>query len=497
MSSSERVACKEDAIPIAFRLICGFGWLVATVSAVAGTIALDPTRVGGITVALCTFLFLVEARRRRLWPRFDSSSPWMWGLMGAAVLGRLIWWIMDDSVPVSDFRTYLELGRTWAEQGVFGLEGPSNHRPAGVPALIAGLIRLGLPPVSSFRLLNVGFVFATAWALFRCVRDGSGTAAVGWASAAAWLSLPSTVLGVSLLGTEFAFMALLAGYLWAATRIEAHGATWLVSVWGGLSIGLACHFRPEAQLLPPFVLGMSAVFRPSHRGRRALRHGLVVLVMVITLLPWAVRNSQAFDRFWLTSSAGGFAFFLANHPGATGSHVDALPADFVALDEVERNREGFERGLRWIRENPAAFLRLIPLKWYQVFRTQQAFVSGALVPSQRWRSLLVPAHGLTQVAYLVLLGLAGLAVWRGHISAALGIAVVTPWVLKLGMHVFFHGEPRYQVTVLPSLCLLAGLGWAGIGPGRRGDWLQAETSPVGVEREAGSVPCSQPSTAEK
>ena len=129
---------------------------------------------------------------------------------------------------------------------------------------------------------------------------------------------PTLVGSSSLLLTETPFVtciALLWLVAWPLLKLEGDSLTrWICS---GAVAALCVHTR-ESSIL--FVAALVLLVLFVRRDRRALAGTMtVVLIVFLSLFPWAYRNSKVLGQWcWLTSR-GGISLYDGVRPGATGA----------------------------------------------------------------------------------------------------------------------------------------------------------------------------------
>jgi 4-amino-4-deoxy-L-arabinose transferase-like glycosyltransferase len=96
---------------------------------------------------------------------------------------------------------------------------------------------------------------------------------------------------------------------------------------------------------------------------------LPVIVLVLAILPFTLRNYASFGQFVLLNTNAGYAFFWANHPihGDTfipilpedgPTYLDLIPQELRGLDEAALDRALMQRGLAFVVEDPIRYIRL-------------------------------------------------------------------------------------------------------------------------------------------
>ncbi|MCP4423366.1 MAG: hypothetical protein GY803_02630 [Chloroflexi bacterium] len=159
--------------------------------------------------------------------------------------------------------------------------------------------------------------------------------------------------------------------LWSfdlAIRISRSEKTeWRQWVWLGIALGTAVLLRQLFLLFIPFLLlWLWFVKRP-----KLIRLALPLVIVVLMMLPFTIRNYLAFDKIVPLNTNSGYAFFWGNHPiyGAKfipilppemGSYYSLLPQELLemGLNEAELESELLARGLGFVFDDPGRYLLL-------------------------------------------------------------------------------------------------------------------------------------------
>jgi hypothetical protein len=394
---------------------------------------------------------------------FQPSSRDRWllvAIVAAAVVVRL--GLMFQGLgKLDDPDRYLVLARSLVEGQGFAINGRATaYRPPFYPILLVPLVgslsRSALPlGVGALHLiLGVGTVlltFATArrWGLSprRCL------------VAAGVVAFDPVLVGQSrVVMTETPAAFLVAATLAALSVPGLRGAAL-----GGLGFGLASLCRPS--LLPPALLTALAglMVGPGGWKVRASRSGVLVMVTVLTLVPWAWRNNLVFGEPIWTTTHGGYTLALANNWAYYADVLDGWPGGAwsgtnqdIWIFEVGRKTAGMtepesDRFLRseafaMLVERPRDFVRA---SVERVKRFWGFAPSGAVYPRWlRWLSRL-----WTAPLWLALgLGLCRRSVWRWPEIAApslmLGLTLV---------HLVFWTDMRMRAPLMPAIALIVAI----------------------------------------
>jgi len=282
----------------------------------------------------------------------------------------------------------------------------------------------------------------------------------GLAAGALMIFFPHLLIFTKQILTESLYLFLLVALLAVLILPTSLERMWVWSL-TGLVVGLLILVRREALL--PAVLLTIAIFglRIQARSHRMLLAGITIaFVALLVVAPWLWRNYQAFGTPILSSSSG-INFMVGNNPLARGGYTPPPPewqAQYSGLDELARDRKAWELSLEWMRENPLAFVRLLPAKWSYLWGK-----AGNLVLDLA-DVILIPFY---------LFGIYRLyrrrAGWQ-MIAVITGVLVLT----NLFIGLLYVGGWRYRLAIYPALFLLAAFGI----PERVMQWFEKFRLPV-------------------
>lgn len=158
----------------------------------------------------------------------------------------------------------------------------------------------------------------------------------------------------------------------------------------GLALGVAALLRQLILLFVPFLFIWIVWIAISQRSMRwavgtinllkPAATGLLVSVLVLfaMIVPWTVRNYEAFGRFVPLNTNSGYAFFWGNHPIYGTDFVpilpgnlyyELIPADLRILDEAALDQALLKEGVGFVLEDPGRVMLLSAsrIKYYFQF----------------------------------------------------------------------------------------------------------------------------------
>jgi hypothetical protein len=417
----------------------------------------------------------------------------------------------NDSIVAyqgNDALAYERIAAALYEDGRYGtpeMRSPSDWSP-GAPLFYAGVyfLRGGVDPEAA-RVAVAILGMALILLVYLIGRRLAGPLAglVGALLAAiypAFLDNNEQLLSEPI--AAFTLAAAVLSFLWAADG----GGAWRWAV-PGLFLGATALTRPEYL---PFaavfaLLALALIARRRGLGNAVLASGLLVVAFLVPLAPWAVRNYIVLDRFVPVTTGGGKALFVATYLPGKGRQLPVKRAlikrftgdSYVTPEEV-RNTEmknlldrvarkypdmerdaalariGRENFRKYIRERPGAYLRMVAVKMWNVWRRG----SGPTMRATGW----IAFH--YAVLALALAGLAMLA-WKRRWEFLL-LALLIGGITLLGG--LLLAVPRRNVPLMPLVLALAGTGFTWLASAIAG-WLgdRRRARPRATPARAGST----------
>ncbi len=195
--------------------------------------------------------------------------------------------------------------------------------------------------------------------------------------------------------------------------------------------------------------------------------GLFVLMTIVVIAPWTIRNYTVFKQFVPLETKGGVNFWLGNSPFTPGDFIRnvwkvGVREPMLAVlpqDEIARDRAAYALGLNYVSQNPFVFIGRMPYKFADFWGFERNLVDVADAThanrSGGWNSLSkIAADFLSDVIYVLV------------VLAAVGGLVLSPdnrYKLLIGgfmlyfvaVHVAVFGDARFHFPLIPFLAMYA------------------------------------------
>ena len=335
--------------------------------------------------------------------------------------------------------------------------GPTAHVAPAWPFLLHLVYRgLGLTRTAGYVTWAMGIVvYATMFALLPWVslRLGVGAAPgvlAGFAGAILWIAWPDPAQALAGLAMELVLVAFVSR--WSGARPGL-----LSSLLVGVGCALALHAQPA---LLPVVAGCMAFELWWRRHERAwVGTTVLALGVMLTSVPWTVRNYRALGAPVFMRSNLGLELRMAFHEGAHADlevshqrggarHPRTSTAEAVRvreLGEVSYMREARDEAAAWVAAHPTEALRLVGQRFLYY-----------------WFGPLHDPPVAAAYAALTLLAAVGLVRLMRALSSPQQAALVIPLLMFPLIYYVMSYMTRYRLPLdwLLLLCAAAGiLGW--------------------------------------
>lgn len=345
---------------------------------------------------------------------------------------------------------------------LLGPTGPTAWMAPLYPYLLAGIFKLfGIySGTSAGVILGLQALFAalTTIPLFLIAQRCFGVP-TAYLAAWVWALFPYSIYLASDFVWESALTTLLLTWLiWLAMNFDRPRGWWAWAGWG-LLWGVAALANPAVLAVLPVGVGWVVLRLRRQRVGWIARLGALVVVLVLTVLPWELRNHRRLhrwiplrDNFWLEVYVGNNWKTLHGWPD--DRHPTDTPAEWAAfqqLGEVRYMDLKREQALAFIHHHPVIYLRLVVRRILNTWTGYWNFAPAYLAeePYDRWNIFFATP--------LSLLALTGLVVaWRQRIEGSgllLAVFAVYPVVYYLT-----HSAMRYRHPIDPEIVMVAAYG---------------------------------------
>jgi hypothetical protein len=382
---------------------------------------------------------------------------------------------------VRDYGTYLKLAQSLYTTGDYSDFSEGNFvnpadtvawRPPGTSLLYGLPMSMGVPPQMSVWIINALIALIVLFFVRSSLESRQAKAPV-WAVVIAGIIVCFTTLPFMLLPiSHFPVIATLAVLLLLVPTRYRHLLRLSLFRWllAGFLVGASALFRPnlilEAAIFAGAILlaGRSFGGLPSRYQRSIAAILVCALGVAIALGPWTVRNWFTLHRFVPISTNGGMVFYSANgsaKPTEQGRYISRLAIQLYddVPNEVDRDHEGWKRGLKNIASHPisfaASFMYRVPRLLANPLFPVNYIREQARVHTWIWTLLISETATLIAFWWLWLL----MYVHRDAIRSGVFSAKRLPWpqvslLVAVLVSLMFENSPTFQLSFLPFILFM-------------------------------------------
>jgi 4-amino-4-deoxy-L-arabinose transferase-like glycosyltransferase len=386
-----------------------------------------------------------------------------------ALAVRTLWVLGVHAKPVSDYLFYYQAAVSLAHRHGYQILGhPTGFFPPGYPAFLAPFLAFTHDSITFARgsgILLGGLSAGLAFAL----GDRLGGRNAGLIAGLIFALAPDYVVYGGLLASENLMIPILLGACLYLGSFRPARVNWERGLILGVLLGAGVLVKPTAAVVVPVFF----VYLWVEGGRRGVA-GAAVMVAAAALVcaPWVARNAVVMHEVTISTN-GGYTLRMGLDPLATGGPTlkGGNPEWPITTQAGEAPADVHDRdlALSWLVHHPVAATRLVPLKFYYLFRWTNGLLNSSaenarspLGPEKK-RALAPTEHSVlrfmthhlwvwmsAQYAWLIV-GAAGLglAVARRRPAADAILMTVAAWVIVNAT--LFHGQARFLVSVSPLL----------------------------------------------
>lgn len=399
-------------------------------------------------------------------------------VMACALLIRLAWIIWMHAAGMeqtSDAEWYVERALSIARGNGYAIDGvPTAYWPVGYPGFLGIIFSLfGEYPFAAM-LVNV---LLQGGALLLALLVARGLFASESIARITLLLLalhPNGIAYSSLLMSENLFLPLML----LGTLLMLKGRErWSWGIAAGIIYGLAALVKPQALLLP--VITIAALWL-SDRKRKNLKGSwklaiAVNALMVLTVLPWTLRNHGLYGEHGIISNNDGVNLWIGNNHKSIGvyspPYIPKQSFHQPHFNEYVENMSARTMALTYIKSFPDLVAKTLPMKLWALYRADtegftlnlrgmnEASTSAGIV-----RVLKI----LSQIYWIALCAATALSLflWWSKRLARRGIQM--PWLpfaivlYFTAIPLIYFGDGRFHAPVIPWIAMIAAAGIVGV-----------------------------------
>jgi len=298
----------------------------------------------------------------------------------AALAARL--WVLSQLLPANAWRDFYQYnepahiawsvvsGSGYSSPWANALPTPTAQQPPVYPYLLAGIFKV--TGAYSYRSLwiavGLNAVFSALTAVV-ILKIGKRTFGASTGVLAAWIWscwIYEAVISIRLWESSLSALLLAVGLL-LLPKLAGSIRPWLWLIFGVLAGVAALTNTTLLSVFPFFWLWLWISFR--RRGLSCSKWLAASVVMcVLVLLPWTMRNYATFHRMVPIRDNFGLELWIGNHEGEArlnGDDFQRMVAEYSRLGEMRFMETKRQFAVQFIRQHPRSFLRLSAQRFFR------------------------------------------------------------------------------------------------------------------------------------
>lgn len=380
------------------------------------------------------------------------------------LLLRLSWLIYVQPVPFSDYAGFRDVAKGLLVHHQFGYPKPSAYRLPMYPVFLSFLMIISTNNLwlSFCNIILSSLLIIFVYLIAMQLTDNIIISLLG---ALFYAINPTFIFLAPVLASEHLYAALLFFGLFILCQ---KGKPSIRIILSGIALGLASLTRGEGIFFIPTFLIVGYFIMKKYKFVY-LRLAFFILICVIVMLPWYIRNLNIFGPGVGISTTGGINFYLAHNKYGYGWFRDFKEAELKGLSDIEMHKRGLKLGLNYIiKSKKSEFLKGVfkgTLRHYSA--SSYALDSSLSLPiyslNTGYLQKQIAGHnlikGINLWFYILILVMTLFStVFYSTLAVKTWIILVSIIFMDWFCHsVVFWGDAKYRFVTEIVFCILAGV----------------------------------------
>ncbi|MCH3963294.1 MAG: hypothetical protein LKE46_03390 [Clostridium sp.] len=278
----------------------------------------------------------------------------------AALLGILmsiLWLLLVNTQPFSDFAYYDGLARQIANGGLWG----DTYTSVGYPIVLGFVYRIFGSSLTAAKIFNLMLTFVNYVLFYKILKKADLSEKKRRFIYGLFVVFPSNIFYNSILAGEILFTTI----LFLITYLYFYDVKYKYILIGILTA--------TGAMIKPFFLGVFLLFFIVELSLKikfltVLKHSLIIfMISAIALSPWLYRNTRLMGQLTFISNNGGIVLYINNNSqNRYGMWMDAGNVDnsivkkteYISANATQKNKMLSRAAWKWIKAHPAEFIQL-------------------------------------------------------------------------------------------------------------------------------------------
>jgi hypothetical protein len=263
---------------------------------------------------------------------------------------------------------------------------------------------------------------------------------------------PNNLFSANVILTDYPFSLLLWLSVFIAIKYPLRKAVIV-----GCLLALSSYLRPVGLLLPFLII---LYYFKFYGIKPSLKYsGILLVVFILILSPWIIRNYQVFHSFVPVSTNGGFNFLMGNHSNSNGNVNFDFEYDVSNPNEVEESLRAYSKGIESIIDDPLeAIVRSFKKIFFAYIRGDSSVTWSLKQTGNNINPIFLSyAFFLTNYFFYVIVFLSLFSFYSlfGKDSSKLNSILKYVYIFFILLILIYVGGERYLIPILPIHFFLA------------------------------------------
>lgn len=282
------------------------------------------------------------------------------------ILICVIWVVVVDTKPFSDFAYYDEVARNIAVGGAWG----DTYTSIGYSIVLGGIYKIFGSSLLIAKIFNLILTFFNYILMYNILKNVELKESKRRLVYALFVFFPDNIFYNSILATEILFTTILL----LMTLIYHKNIKHKYIVIGVLT-GLNTMIKPFFMIFFFAIFVIEIILK--FKFIKVVKHSLIILVTsILVISPWIYRNTKLIGQLTYVSNNSGIVLYInnnsQNHYGAwmPASEVEdsiVNKKEYIKANMTQRNKMLSDAAKKWIKEHPIQFVELGFKRLYKTY----------------------------------------------------------------------------------------------------------------------------------
>ncbi len=398
-----------------------------------------------------TLLFIIVLRYknyiRLILSNISNKRHLLIFILSSVVIIQLGLIIFIKNIPFSDSAFYIKLAdrlfSTGSYTSDYGFK--TAFWPVGLPAFLTFLHLITNHYILAAKLINIVIFISLVFITYKLFYEHlNPIGRVIYLLSFAFF--PNNLFSVNVILTEFPFTLLIWIIIYLVIKFPLKKAIIV-----GILLAISSYIRPIGLLLPLVIIFYYTKFYGLKKSLKYL--SVILIVFLISLAPWTVRNYQLFGKLVPVATNGGFNFLMGNHANSNGDINFNFNYDISNPSEPEESLIAYMKGFESTVNNYIQAVFRLPKKIFFSYFRGDSSITWSLKKTKYSIYPIFASYAFFFTNYLfylvIVLSIISFYTLFRRDRTQLRFIMNSVYILFILMIIIYVGNERYLIPILP------------------------------------------------